>query len=234
MRSRASSQVMRDELAAALRADAPHRVEETVGRARVGQVALDLVAERAAGVRMRRVAAQGHRLAVPHRHDPAAGVGTVERTGAAHLTVVALACRRWHSVHYDSPECRCPPGRGRRRTKRGTGPTRRYQSVSSRRRAVPRRAPPRGPDASPGNRPGPPLPVGLERLAGPGLPSSQSGGRAMRRLFSSAIAVFVGVLAFAVTPQGQERPAAGGRAPVALPDGPARRRSAPPAPPATA
>ena len=44
----------------------------------------------------------------------------------------------------------------------------------------------------------------------------------MRRLFSSAIAVFVGVLVFAATPEGQERPAAGGRAPVALPDGPGK------------
>ena len=44
----------------------------------------------------------------------------------------------------------------------------------------------------------------------------------MRRLFSSAIAVFVGVLAFAAAPEGQERPAAGGRAPVTLPDGPGK------------
>ena len=44
----------------------------------------------------------------------------------------------------------------------------------------------------------------------------------MRRLFSSAIAVFVGVVVFAAAPEGQERPAAGGRAPVSLPEGPGK------------
>ena len=44
----------------------------------------------------------------------------------------------------------------------------------------------------------------------------------MRRLVSSAFAVFVGVLALAVTPQGQEPQSGGGRAAVALPDGPGK------------
>jgi virginiamycin B lyase len=44
----------------------------------------------------------------------------------------------------------------------------------------------------------------------------------MRRLLSSAIAVFVLSLCVAVTPHGQERQAGPGRAPVPLPDGPGK------------
>ena len=44
----------------------------------------------------------------------------------------------------------------------------------------------------------------------------------MRRLLSSALAILVVALAFTSTSQGQEPRPAGGRAPVALPDGPGK------------
>jgi hypothetical protein len=69
----------------ALRADAPERVEQPVGRARVVEVAGDLGAQGAAGERVLGVAAEVDGLAVAHRHDPGAAVRAVERAGAGHV-----------------------------------------------------------------------------------------------------------------------------------------------------
>ena len=67
------------EVARALRADAPHRIEETLGRLAVFQVAVHLVAEDTAGEGMLGVALQGHGAPILHRDDPAARVRAVER-----------------------------------------------------------------------------------------------------------------------------------------------------------
>jgi hypothetical protein len=70
----------------AFRADAPHRVQQTVRRARVVEVAVELVAQRAAGERMRAVAFEADGHPVLHGHDPAARVRAVERARAADVT----------------------------------------------------------------------------------------------------------------------------------------------------
>ena len=82
------------ELAAPLRSDAAHGIQDAFGRARVAQVVRDLVAQRSAGVRVMGIAAQRDRFAFLHRHDPAARVGAVERTRAADVADVGSAASR--------------------------------------------------------------------------------------------------------------------------------------------
>src|SRR5215471_20784807 len=81
------------ERAAPLAPDPAHRVQKAVRRPRVRKVVNDLVAERAARVRMIGIAAQGHRLASPYGHDPAAGVRAIER---ARSTDPAFLPRGFH------------------------------------------------------------------------------------------------------------------------------------------
>ena len=72
------------ELAGALPADAPQRVQQTVRRPCVLEVAVHLDAEVALGERVITRAAQVHRTAILDRHVPTAGVGAVERASPAH------------------------------------------------------------------------------------------------------------------------------------------------------
>ena len=87
------------ERAGALRADAPQRVQQTVRRPRVLEVAVHLDAQVAAGERMVARAAQADGAAVLDRHVPTTGVGAVERTGSAHHAPPFRA----PSVHRHSP-----------------------------------------------------------------------------------------------------------------------------------
>src|SRR5215471_1010967 len=100
------------EVARPLRADAPHRVEETVRRLRVRDVVVELVAQDAARERMRGIALQLHRAPVLDGDDPAARVRTVHRARSEHLGFAVHArappislprcgpslerCGRWH------------------------------------------------------------------------------------------------------------------------------------------
>src|SRR5690606_326528 len=79
----------------------PHRVEDAVGRPGVFQVAVDLHAERAAGVRLVGVAAHRDGLAVAYGHHPGAGVGTVKRARAQNPQVT------WHKTQLTGKR---PPG----------------------------------------------------------------------------------------------------------------------------
>src|SRR5262249_13688628 len=98
-----------DELARSLRPTTAHRIQEALRRARVSQVVGDLIAQRSPGVGMVRIAAKRDRFAVFDGDNPAAGVGAVEWTRAADLSVAAPRCR-WCSelvrrprVHLASP-----------------------------------------------------------------------------------------------------------------------------------
>ena len=94
------------EAALALGADAAERVQQPVGRARVLEVAGDLVAQRAARERVVGRAAEAHRLPVADRDDPAAPVGAVQRAGAGDIAL--------HPVDVTAARRRAPSAATRR------------------------------------------------------------------------------------------------------------------------
>ena len=85
------------EPAGSLGPDPPHRMEDAVGRLGVLQIAVDLHAERAAGVGMVGVATHLDGLAVLDGHHPRTGVRAVQRTSPQHSQFTqrhALDCSR--------------------------------------------------------------------------------------------------------------------------------------------
>src|SRR5207249_4585903 len=75
------------EVVGALRTDAPHRVEEPLGRLRVRDVVVELVAQDAAREGVIRIAFEPHGPAIAHGDHPATGVRAVHRAGAGNLAV---------------------------------------------------------------------------------------------------------------------------------------------------
>ena len=81
--------------ACALRADAPHRIEQPLGRLRVRDVAVELVAQDAAREGVRGIAVEPHGAAVVDGDHPATRVRAVHRARAGYVACHASTIWVW-------------------------------------------------------------------------------------------------------------------------------------------